>query len=315
MFSVIIPIYNAEHVIGRCIKSVLGQTYQNFEIIAVDDGSQDGSVEAVSTIHDSRIRLISQNNCGVAVARNTGIQNAKYQWICFLDADDEWLPMHLEVLANMIEQYHGEQMYSTAHFIQHINGNREFSATNFPELNRIVCITDIFSILAHGSGKALIRPDTVCIDRKMFDLYGGFEPGVKIGEDTDMWYRIVARHNLIYNPIGTTIYHREDSTATRYPNFNFEWPFEKRCITYMMDNSIAPGKRESIKNFYNISIMSKARQYLLRDQRKEAFHTLKLLRMPINQQRYLLITLISFLLPQKILSRLVAKKNRGYFAE
>lgn len=92
MISVVIPLYNKEASIKQSLMSVLSQSYQNFEVVIVDDGSTDNSVAKVEEIQDSRIRLIRQKNGGPSKARNTGVKNAKGEWILFLDADDEFLP-------------------------------------------------------------------------------------------------------------------------------------------------------------------------------------------------------------------------------
>ena len=96
VFTVVIPAYNRESEISRAINSVLQQSFQNFEIIVVDDGSKDNTPKVVETYTDPRIRLIRQENAGATVARNTGIINAKGTFVSFLDSDDEWLPTMLE---------------------------------------------------------------------------------------------------------------------------------------------------------------------------------------------------------------------------
>ena len=95
--SVIIPTYNRAHLIGRAIKSVLNQTYQDFEIIVVNDGSTDNTEEVVKSFSDKRIKYIwHEKNKGAAAARNTGIKIAKGEYIAFQDSDDEWFPNKLE---------------------------------------------------------------------------------------------------------------------------------------------------------------------------------------------------------------------------
>jgi glycosyltransferase involved in cell wall biosynthesis len=95
--SVIIPTYNAEKFIAKTISSVLDQTYQDFEILVIDDESPDRSVEICQQFHDDRLRIISQKNRGLPGARNTGIRAAQGEFIAFLDADDLWLPEKLAV--------------------------------------------------------------------------------------------------------------------------------------------------------------------------------------------------------------------------
>jgi glycosyltransferase involved in cell wall biosynthesis len=94
--SVIVPVYNAEKYVAATIESVLAQTYPNFEIIIVDDGSPDNSIEVCQKFTDSRIRIVRQENRGLPGARNTGIRHAKGDYLAFLDADDIWLPTKLE---------------------------------------------------------------------------------------------------------------------------------------------------------------------------------------------------------------------------
>ena len=95
--SVVIPTYNRAHLVGRAIQSVLNQTYQDFEIIVVDDGSTDNTEEVVKSFNDPRIRYIRHDqNRGGSAARNTGIKMARGEYIAFQDSDDEWLPEKLE---------------------------------------------------------------------------------------------------------------------------------------------------------------------------------------------------------------------------
>ena len=107
-FSVIIPLYNKAYSIERCIGSVISQTYQNFEIIVVNDGSTDDSAKKVinsysNEITSGKIRIIYQPNKGVSVARNNGVEASNCEYICFLDADDEWKPHFLELMKNLIK--------------------------------------------------------------------------------------------------------------------------------------------------------------------------------------------------------------------
>lgn len=118
MISVIIPLYNKEAYIKECLESVLNQTNQDFELIVVDDSSKDKSVAIVKSIRDSRIRLISRENGGPSAARNTGIIEAKGEWIVFLDADDQLLPFALEYFTIMQKRNPGHRYYVANYFIK-----------------------------------------------------------------------------------------------------------------------------------------------------------------------------------------------------
>ena len=105
MFTVVIPLYNKRQYICRCVESVLQQSCTSFEVIVVDDGSTDGSYNELNTINDDRLIVIHQENLGVSEARNTGINNAKGEWIAFIDADDMMHPQRLEIIAKVFTDY------------------------------------------------------------------------------------------------------------------------------------------------------------------------------------------------------------------
>ena len=112
--SVVIPAYNACEYIGRAIESVLGQTRAADEIIVVDDGSTDGTGTQVKKFGE-RVRYIHQENSGPSASRNAGVLAAKSEWIAFLDADDEWLPKHLQLQTELLGRNNG-LVWSTANY-------------------------------------------------------------------------------------------------------------------------------------------------------------------------------------------------------
>lgn len=121
MISVVIPLYNKENCILDTLQSVLTQSYTNFEVLLVNDGSTDRSVERVQGISDSRIRLIHQQNAGPSAARNHGVNEAHYDWIVFLDADDILLPDSLASFAALTES-HPEIAIFCSNFYFHVKG-------------------------------------------------------------------------------------------------------------------------------------------------------------------------------------------------
>lgn len=118
--SVIIPCYNREKTIKRCIASIAGQTVRPYEIVAVDDGSQDKTLEILSNMEYENLRVIRQNHRGAQAARNLGILNAKGDYIAFLDSDDEWLPRMLEEeIACLLKEADDCVVYSDCYVSDH----------------------------------------------------------------------------------------------------------------------------------------------------------------------------------------------------
>lgn len=101
--SVIIPSYNRAHFVGEAIQSILDQTFPDFEVIVVDDGSTDNTKDVVTSFKDPRVKYTFQENRGIAAARNTGIKATSGEYVAFLDSDDLWLPQHLELKVRLLD--------------------------------------------------------------------------------------------------------------------------------------------------------------------------------------------------------------------
>lgn len=134
--SVIVPVYNRKRTIKRCINSILSQTMPPFEVIVVDDGSTDKTIELIENISD-KIRIIKQNHRGAQAARNLGIINAKGDYIAFLDSDDKWLPNLLEVEINQLLKYKDDYfIYSDCY----VHENGKLRLWKLPESNTYVSL-------------------------------------------------------------------------------------------------------------------------------------------------------------------------------
>ncbi|MDP8208205.1 MAG: glycosyltransferase family 2 protein [Candidatus Electryonea clarkiae] len=193
MISVVIPLYNKVRHIKRAIDSVLAQTYREFELIIINDGSTDKSEHVLEDYTDPRIRLIHRehiNSWGGHAARNLGIENAKYEFIAFLDADDEWMPDYLETIVLLIEKYPGVGAWSTAYCrIEKDGSQREWQGNVVIIIgDRNAGIIDIFSRYARP-----FYTSSITIRKKALILIGGFPDGVASGGDRDTWYRLAFR--------------------------------------------------------------------------------------------------------------------------
>lgn len=196
MFSVVIPLYNKELSIRNTLQSVLDQTFTNFEIVIVNDGSTDSSVAIVEEFTDSRIRLIHQENQGVSAARNRGITEATYEWVAFLDADDLWLEDHLSTLADMIDQYSEEKVFATSY----IRSNQNLLDSSDSSV-RIV--ENYFTEALKGH---FVWTGVMCIHESIFDCIGVFNTKLSRGEDLDLWARIGREYKYILSKKITSIY-------------------------------------------------------------------------------------------------------------
>lgn len=188
-FSVVIPLYNKEHYIEKTLDSVLKQTFQDFEILVVDDGSSDDSLAAAKKVVSDKIKIIEQPNQGVSVARNTGILNAKGTYIAFLDADDEWRENYLETINELTNEYTQSDIYVTAYAVCMGNGKVNLSTQLEPEKG---CLDSYWLTLAKGYD--FVWTSATTIRREALINAGCFKPGEKIGQDLDMWAR-VAKNN------------------------------------------------------------------------------------------------------------------------
>jgi glycosyltransferase, group 2 family len=194
MFSVIIPLYNKAPYVAKAIESVLGQTYRNFEVIVIDDGSTDQSLEVAKTFENKSITIVSQSNSGVSTARNNGVKLAKYPYICFLDADDWWHPTFLEEMKRLITDFPDAGIYGSGYYIVK-NGQERIAPIGVPQgfEQGIIDYCEVYA-------KTLCMPLTsisVVIPKHIFDEEKGFKSQLKFGEDFDLWIRIALKHKVI----------------------------------------------------------------------------------------------------------------------
>jgi glycosyltransferase involved in cell wall biosynthesis len=201
--SVVIPLYNKARHIARAINSVLAQTIGDFELIVVDDGSTDGGADIVRRFADSRIRLMVQDNGGVSVARNRGIQEARAELVAFLDADDEWMGHFLETVISMRKRLPEAGIYATAWYYS------DHERISYPDFK--YCVTrPEGGLLENYFFSALglaVWSSAIMIPKTIFTDVGYFPEGMRRGEDIHMWVRIAMRFRVAWSPVACSIYH------------------------------------------------------------------------------------------------------------
>lgn len=198
MFSIVIPLYNKAKSLRGTIQSVLNQTFHDFEVLVVNDGSTDESVAILQEFTDQRIRLISQRNQGVSAARNTGIKNATFDWIAFLDGDDVWKEDHLEQIVAMMSVFPKECVYVTSFEFSDKRVMFRHSRTS-----SIFVVDDYFREALH---ELLIWTSIVVVNKKCFYEVGFFNPSLNRGEDLDVWARLGRKYKIVKNTAITAIY-------------------------------------------------------------------------------------------------------------
>lgn len=179
--SVIVPNFNYESYLGACISSVLAQSYTDFELLVVDDGSTDGSVKIAQGFTDPRVQVIRQDNAGVSAARNRGVKSARGLWLAFLDADDMWTPDSLKTRVEASEAAYG------------VDDRPIFTCGQSLRVPRFTKIEEIPHLTTIEPDGRRFNMSTIITERKLFDRFGWFREDIRYREDKELWYRLVGK--------------------------------------------------------------------------------------------------------------------------
>jgi len=178
--SVVIPTYNRWPMLGAAVDSVLAQSYREFELIVVDDGSTDETATELAKL-GSRLRYVYQDRGGVSAARNTGVRQSRGRLIAFLDSDDLWQPDKLKIQAHFMQSLPEAQICQTDEI-----WIRRGVRVN-PRIKHRKPSGDIFE---ESLALCLVSPSAVMLTRELFDRSGGFDESLPVCEDYDLWLRI-----------------------------------------------------------------------------------------------------------------------------
>ncbi|NET62762.1 MAG: glycosyltransferase [Symploca sp. SIO2E6] len=267
LISVIIPVYNGEQTIRQTIESVLNQTFRDFELIVINDGSQDSTLKIVESIQDYRLQLCSYPNAGLAASRNRGISLASGEYVSCIDADDLWTPDKLEAQLKVLQENPQAALaYSWTDWID--------EAGKFLRPGVHLTITgDVYGQLllndfvANGSNP-LIR-------KQALREVGGFDESLPFSEDWDMWLRIAAHYHFVAVPAPQILYRQ--STNSMSCNV---WGMETASLQIIerafnrAPDSLKHLKQDSLGNRYKY-LLFKALEGL--PQRQRAFAATRLL--------------------------------------
>jgi len=233
--SVIIPLYNKEKFIEETLHSVLNQTFTDFEIVIVNDGSTDGSVNIINLFNDDRIRVITIGNGGVSNARNIGIINAKFEWIALLDADDTWGISYLQHSVDLINNNTEAQVIATNYFNDY--KTRKITALNL----KTGYIDSYFKNPCINSSNSIIK-------KSLFIKVGYFNTSLKYGEDQHLWFRLAANCLIYFNSLPLVNYRMADHQLS---NSSFEdRDLNSDLVSVIDELEIHTGDWQLFKNNY-----------------------------------------------------------------
>lgn len=207
LVSVIVPVYNGELTIKETIKSVLNQSFQDFEIIVINDGSTDTTLDILSRFQDPRLKVFSYENAGLSASRNRGLSLAAGEFVSFIDADDLWTRDKLDAQVSALQS---DPQYAVSYsWTQCIDSEGN-------PLDYGICTTQIGNVFPEllqyfflGSGSnALVR-------KQVFDNVGTFDETLTSAEDWDMFLRIAAQYKFLAVPHPQILYRISDHSMSR----------------------------------------------------------------------------------------------------
>lgn len=210
MFSIVIPVFNREKTVERAILSVFSQTYNQYELIIVDDGSTDKSLSVVKRILAERpnCKIISQPNKGVSSARNEGVLISKYPYIAFLDADDAWHFQYLEAMQKLVER-HPEYNWWGCDYLKTTSIDIDAQQRVKRSYISLVNHSNVINYFEHSISRICVHINSVVISKSEILGVGGFPENIITGEDQDLYCRIAKKSELPYLPLQLTYYFQD----------------------------------------------------------------------------------------------------------
>ncbi|MFD0860683.1 glycosyltransferase family 2 protein [Sungkyunkwania multivorans] len=245
-FSVVITLYNKERYIASTLKSVLAQTFEDFEIIVVNDGSEDRSLDIVSQFTDERLRIISQKNKGASNARNTGLGNANGSYIALLDGDDSWHPNYLNEIYKLTQEFPKEKVFATAVMMSYPNGYQRNAC-----YSENIDSPEPLDFFEASTQMAVLTSSSVVFDRSIIDEIGYFDERIISGQDTDYWIRLGLKHQVVFSPKHYVYYHQIGDSLS---HSRFDSKNKPKYLKWLEEEDSNP----ALKYFLNINRFSLA---------------------------------------------------------
>lgn len=296
MISVVIPLYNKEQSIASTLQTVLKQTYQDFEIVIVNDGSTDHSVEEVAKVPDPRIRLIHQSNAGVSAARNRGIAEARGEFVAFLDADDEWNPDYLKTQYKLTQKYPECSVFACNYEFKDAQGKVT------PTIIRKLPFKGVDGILSNyfevaSCSHPPLWTSAVMVKKNAIQSIGGFPIGIKSGEDLLTWARLTVNGQIAYAKQAYAVFNVEGYSISEKPK---RIPAEQDIVGQELKALLKAHPSKGLKLYNALWHKMRSSIYLRLKMRKKSIREalISIKYNPLNYKLYIYIVLN--LLPVKI---------------
>ena len=314
--SVVIPLYNKEAYIERALRSVSEQSTKIDEVIIVDDGSTDKSIQVLDILKDKiSHKLISlKKNMGVSHARNLGVSHSSSDYVCFLDADDYWLPDFVKKMHSVILSNKHCSLLSVGYKYKTKGGYQE-AKVNVKKNTGLLFekIEDYFSVAL--SGDLPVTSSSVCVKKTCFIKSGGFDESQAMGEDQLLWARLSYSEIMIFVPEILSVYDISVTDSACRAVDKTIVPSYVNELVKDVELNLAPRRlHPSIKRYVNRSYKYAALQSLMAGDKKKARKLLSSATKSLDSQIFVLSILLMF--PVSISERfsvfihnLVNKKN------
>jgi len=219
--GVVVPLYQMAHTIERTLRSVLVQRHPATEIVVVDDGSTDGGPERVEAAFGSAVRVVRQANAGAGPARNRGVAELRARWVAFVDADDLWLPDHLEVLAAAVRAFPEHRVFvSRSRFVREadaIEGRIPEAVRRAREASVGQAPGPLDYFAEAVAEERPFFPTTALLERDLFQRYGGFDGRLRRGQDLEFMTRVALSAPFIGTHVVTAWYVRPANPPLHRP--------------------------------------------------------------------------------------------------
>lgn len=293
-FSIIIPLYNKAPYVEKAIQSVLTQTYEEFELIVIDDGSNDGSLEKIQKFKSAKVQIVSQENQGVSITRNNGVKLAKYDYIAFLDADDWWESTFLQEMKKVIEKYPNAGIYGSNYY--KVKNNKFIPAKIGVEDSFESGVINYFRVYSTTLWMPLTSISVV-IPKEVFVYENGFNSSLKLGEDFDLWIRIAQKYPVVFINKLLAYYNQDVDVSKRAVGEKFYKPDEHMLFS---DYSTFSNNNDFIFLFQRLALYGLLPYYLNKKNTSEVNHILQSIDWKKHEKKYYLYYKI---VPRVILNR------------